>query len=215
MGEPATAPTLVEPVEEAVGGERRNRVFGRPKVFSCERSNRVGFDVAERMQPIHPRCMCFIEVEHPVEARQHAFPLRQAWVVALDGARVDALIRVAEESRLVSASSCSERDVVESSVERRAVGNHPVVHLIHPGVQRCPARRARGGLAEVASESGAVGGEFVQCRCLHHRVTRHAQAVPSELIKGDEQHVGVHDADCSQASRSGERSTSDRRWPNP
>jgi hypothetical protein len=104
--------------------------------------------------------------------------------------RVDRLVGVAEQRRRVPGAPPGERDVVEAPVERGAVGDHPVVHLVHARVQRRSAGSAGRALAVVPGEAHTTGGELVEVRRADERVPGHRQALGSELVERDEQDVG-------------------------
>ena len=108
-----------------------------------------------------------------------------------DGPGVDARVGVAEERRLVAQLPGDEGDVGVAGVERRAVEHRPVVHQVHAGVERRPARAARRGLGEMAAERDAAGRESIEVRGAHDRVARAAEAVAAPLVDGHEQHVQV------------------------
>ena len=80
------------------------------------------------------------------------------------GRRVDALVGVAEQRRSVAGPTGQPGDVVEAVLEGGPVGHHPVVHLVHAGVERRPTRGARRGLAVVGGEADPLGGQPVEVR---------------------------------------------------
>ena len=74
-------------------------------------------------------------------------------------------------------------------IERGAVGNHTMIHLIHARVQTCAARRAGCTLAVVLSQSNTVFCQTVKVGCFHKWMTGNRQAISAELIQGDEQDI--------------------------
>ena len=96
--------------------------------------------VAELAQPRPPTARGrSVELEHRVEPGQHALPHRQPRVVGPGGeAGIATLVGVAEQRRRVAGAAGHAGDVVEAVVERRAVGDDAIVHLVRAGVERGP-----------------------------------------------------------------------------
>ena len=189
MGEPRLR-LLAEPPEERVGEERRRRQLGRALVFDPQRGDRVGEVVAAAVQPLQPRELPAAHVEHRIEPGQHSFVRREPWIVGRgDRARVDTLVGVAEQCGHVSGAPGGPGDVVETSVERCAVGHDSVVHLVRARVQSGASRRAGRGLRVVPGQADAFAGELVEGGRVHHRMTCTRQAIGPELIERDQQDV--------------------------
>ena len=183
-----------DPREERVGEEARHAVLGGSFVLGRQQPHMAGRDVVALVgQPPRPLCVVSREVERDVEARQHAFIGPETGVVGSRRvARVDGLVGVAEQHRHVTGPTGSQRHVVEPPVERRPVAQHPMVHLVHPRVQRGTTRRTRRGLAVVTRQQRTVGPQRVEMRCLHEWVADRGQAIPPELIEGDQKNVRPH-----------------------
>jgi hypothetical protein len=149
----------------------------------------VLFLVAKFDEPVDPGLMISAEIKLAREPRQHAFIRREPRVIGFDRSRVNALVGVAEHHRLVPSASRDARDVVEAIIERRAVRNDTVVHLVGARVQRRTPRRARGSLGVVARQPDAIRRKRIEVRRLHHGVPGARKRITSKLIKGDEQHI--------------------------
>ena len=159
---------------------------------TCQRGDRIGEVVAVAVQPLQPRQLPAAHVEHRVEAGQHSFVGRQPRIVRIvDEARIDALIGVAEQRGRVAGPAGGVSDVVEAGVERRAVGDDPVVHLVRARVQRGAARRARCRLRVVPGEANTLARQVVEGRCPHHGMAGARQAVGTELIERDRARCSV------------------------
>ena len=157
---------VVDEVEHAIGEERGLRVLGvvlRAPPGSARRARSTnarqfsGTSTPLVAQPREPRVgRALGEVAHRVEARAARPSYDESrGIVGRDRAGVDAGVGVAEQRRLVAEAAGHERHVVVPGVERRAVGGGPVVHQVHAGVERRPARRARHRVGEVAPERNA------------------------------------------------------------
>ncbi|CAB4805657.1 unannotated protein [freshwater metagenome] len=129
--------TRVQPREDAVGREGGERMCRGPLVLRAERFHRVLHVMAERAQPLHPRFVVRDEQRAHVESGQYALERRQPRVVTPVGyARVDPLVRVSKQHGRIAGATGHERHVVEPRVERGAVRDHAMVHLVHARVQR-------------------------------------------------------------------------------
>ena len=139
VGEPRLV-LAPEPGEHPLGEERRAAVLGRATGLAAQhRLVVVGHVVTEVAQPLDPRGVRPREVHLDVEAGQDPPRLAAPRIAAVGHQpRVDALVGVAEQRRRVPGTPGDAGDVVEAVVERRAVGHHPVVHLVRAGVQRRP-----------------------------------------------------------------------------
>jgi hypothetical protein len=141
-------------------------------------------------EPVEERLVAPGEVEDGVEARQDALVGRESRVGgSVHLARIDSLVGVPEQRGFVPGAPRSECDVVEPRVERRPVRDHAVVHLVHPRVQRGATGCTGGGLAVVACEADATRGERVEIRRPNQPVAGTREAVATELVERDEQHV--------------------------
>ena len=191
MGEPGPVPT-VDPGQQSVGEEGRGAVLGRALGLGPQGPHGLQGPVAEGLQPAQPCGHAAIQQEGGVEPGKDALVGVEAGVGRVsDDGRVDTLVGVAEESRLVLGPTGQAGHVVEAVLERRPVGRHPVVHLVHPGVQGRPARGARCGLAVVGVEAGAGRGQSVEVRGGDDRMPGDGQAVGAELVQGHEEDVHV------------------------
>ena len=170
MGEPRLV-LPVDPADEVVGEERRLRQLGGPVRLRDERV----FGVAQVMsmigEPRQPRLRGARQVEADLEAGQHALVVRQPRIVDVgDESRVDTLVGVAEQGRAVAGPLRHASDIVEPIIERRAVADDPIRHLVGARVEGGATRSAGCCLREVVGEPDAVGGERVEIRRPHDRV---------------------------------------------
>jgi len=192
--EPRTV-LLVEPRQEVVGEELRDRVLGGAFVLGVERDVGVGGVVPERAQPLEPWCVALVEAQQLLEAGEHAFPVAQARIVGVgDAPDVGTLVGVPPHHRVVALAQAESRHVVEAPVEWRAIGDHAVVHLVRAGVQRGAPRRARCCLRVVPGESNALGRQCIEVRRAHLRMAGAAEGIAPELVERDEEYVRAHAA---------------------
>lgn len=125
-----------------------------------------------------------------IETRQHSLIMREPPIGGVGYvARVGGLIGVAEQHGVVTGAAGEQRDVVEAAVERGAVGDHPVVHLIHARVQTRAAWRAWRALAVVVGKSHASVSEAIEVRRLHQFMASNRKAVCSKLVERYEQDI--------------------------
>src|SRR3546814_998849 len=114
---------------------------------------------------------------------------RQPRIARGRGARVDRLVGVAEQGRPVALAGQRLGDVVVARIQRRAVAQHPVVHLVEPGVERGTARRAGCRLGVVPQEADSLGGARVDGRRAQDRMAGGAARVAAPLVGGDQKDV--------------------------
>ena len=129
------------------------------------------------------------QMTHGIETGKHTFVAMETRVAPRDRTRIDAHVGVAEQRGLVAPSPGDERDVVVPGVERRSVQHRPMVHQIHAGVERRPARPARRRLREMLAEGRAGGCEPVEARGADDGVPGGAETVAAPLVGGDEQDI--------------------------
>ena len=130
------------------------------------------------------------EVQTDLETRQHPLPGLEAQVVGAGGVTgIERLIGVAEQGGRVARPPRRLGHVVQAPVQRRAVGHHPVIELVGPGVEAGSARTAGRGLAVVTREPHAVAGQPIEVRRLHDRMAGDGQRVAAELVESDEEDV--------------------------
>ena len=180
--------TLVtNPLDCVVGQERRNTVLGRPLGLASQLwVGSAEIAVTKFTKPLQPRFVIVRKVKHRVEPRQHAGVVLQPGIVwTADLAWVNALVGVTKEGGLVSVATRRTSHVVEPRVERCAVGDHAVVHLIHAGVQTRPARAARRCLAVMPIQTHAIASELVEIGRADQRVASRRQTVATKLVEGD------------------------------
>lgn len=186
----------IEPLQEAVGEELRDRVLGGAFVLRLQREIGVVDDlpvVAEGSQPCEPGFVAFVEAQQLLEAGQHAFPVRQARVGGVgDLARVGALIGVPEHHRVVATAHSSTGHVVEAEVEGGAVGDHSVGHLVGARVQRSAAGGAGCRLCVVAAEAHTLSSDRAEVGRANQWVAGAGERVSPELVEGDEEYVRAH-----------------------
>jgi len=127
----------IEPCEEVIGEERRDTELRGPSRLGKERLLSVHRYVeAVGSKMVDPRLVWFGNEQLTIESREDALERCQAPIVGTGGvARVGGLIGVAEEGGCIPCASGEQRDIVESTIKRCAVGDHAMVHLVHPGVQ--------------------------------------------------------------------------------
>ena len=155
---------LAEPAQELVDQERRLGLLGRIAGRTARRRiggavdrqphvlRRIGQLVPARCQPGQPGAMILRHAHSYAHAGQNALVGTQPGVVARDRARVDGLVRIAEQRRVVAGPAGGKRDGVVPRIERRAVAHHPVGHLVETGIEAGTCRRAGRGLAVVAEK---------------------------------------------------------------
>ena len=182
---------VTDPFDGVVGEERRNAVLGRTLGLASQLwVRRAEIGVAKITQPLQPRLVIVGKVKHCVEARQHAGVVLQPGIIRTgDFARVNALIGVTKQCWLVSVATRRTGHVVEPRVERCAVSDHAVVHLIHAGVQAGPTRAARRRLAVVPIETHTIASQFVEMGGADQRVASRRQTVATKLVEGNQQHI--------------------------
>ncbi len=181
-----------DPVDEMIGEERRLRQARRPIGFGDQRVLGVTQVMSVVGEPGQPRFAMPRQVEADLEAGEYPFVVRQARVGGVGHEpRVDALVGVAEQRRPIAGALRHSGDVVEPVVERGAVADHPIRHLVGAGVERRSTRSARGGLREVVGETDAAGGERIEIRCAHDGVSGAAQGIAAVLVERDQQDVGA------------------------
>ena len=191
MGEPGRL-LLLHPAQEPLGEEGRHAVLGRPQGLGLQHDIPVGDDVvAQISKPVIPGLgIVWLQLEAHRKARQDALIGQQSGVVRAVGLTgIDALVGITEQDWVIAGPAGGQGQVVEAGVKGRAIGHHPMVHLVHAGIEARTTRAARRGLAIVPREPHALRGEPIKIGCPHHRMTRAGQAVPTELVEGDEQDV--------------------------
>src|ERR1019366_1627148 len=88
--------------------------------------------VAFGAQVLHPTRLTLRQVETDRKSRQDTVVEVQTRIVGTIGTvGIEALVGVAKERRIVAGAPRDERQIVKVPRERRAVSDHPVVHLIH------------------------------------------------------------------------------------
>ena len=177
-------------------------MFGRALVLGRQQVHRAGRRVvAERGEPGDPWPVVVGYVEHRVEAGQDAVVRRQPRIVGPAGETwIERLVGVAEQHRFVAGAPGGERDRVEPGVEWRAVGDDPMVHLVHARVEAGPTGPAGCRLAVVVRQPHPGTREGVEVRRAHERMSGSGQAVAAELVERDEQDVDRHRTNASAAS---------------
>ena len=195
---------LAEPAQELVDQERRLGLLGRIAGRTARRRiggavdrqphvlRRIGQLVPARCQPGQPGAMILRHAHSYAHAGQNALVGTQPGVVARDRARVDGLVRIAEQRRVVAGPAGGKRDGVVPRIERRAVAHHPVGHLVETGIEAGTCRRAGRGLAVVAGEIHRFPCQGVDIRRAHDRVAGDPETVAAPLVGGDEKHVERH-----------------------
>ncbi len=102
MCKPGLGP-VAQPAQESIGEKRRRRQLGRPLVLELKCSDRVVEVISVMVQPMQPRQLPTTHVENRVEPWQHSLVCRQSRIVGVvDQSRIDSLVGVAEQGRLVS-----------------------------------------------------------------------------------------------------------------
>jgi len=134
-----------QPIDEVVGQETRHAVRNRTFVFRRQQANMTRRHVVATLrQPLRPGRVASGQVECDIETRQHTLVGGQSRISGTGRvARVDRLVGVSEQSGRIADTPRQQGDVVERPVEGRAVAEHPMIHLVHPRVQRSATRRTR------------------------------------------------------------------------
>ena len=151
------------------------------------------------LQPPVPGLPVLWEVQRHPESGKGSLVVLEARIVVGNGARVHRGIRMAEQHRVVPGCTGLQGHVGEAGVQRRAVLDRPVDVLVGTGQQAGPAGATGGSLGVVRGEPDALGGEAVQVRSLHHRMSGRAETVAAPLVEGDEQDVRTTHAYTSRA----------------
>ena len=191
VGEPGRLPRL-HPGDKPVGDKRGHAVFARPVGFGFERPAGVVGDVVPKpSQPFQPRTdIVGRQVNAELEAGQDLLIALQPRIGRPGRlAGIHRLIGVAEQGRRITGAPGGLGDVVEARVERRAIADHPVIELIHAGVEAGAAGAAGRALAVVARQAHALRGEAVQMRRPHVRMARGRKAISPELVERDQEYV--------------------------
>ena len=199
MGEPGTVLSF-EPVQVTVREESGDADFLRS--VGLGRQGLVGprrHVVAEVAKPFGPSPVLAGEIEPDAEAWEHAFIAGKARVVwRLDDARIDSLVRVPEQRGIEPGPAPGPRQVVQPVVERRAVRDDPVVHLIGAGVEAGSPWGTGRGLAVVAIEPHTRRGETIEVGCADQLMAGSREAIAAELVE-------CHQEKVQSASRGGDR----------
>ena len=139
---------------------------------------------------VDPQIVWLGNKQFAIETGKYSLECIEPPVVGPSGiAWVDRLVGVSKQRWFVTSTAREKRNVVEPPIERGAVGNHTMIHLIHARVQTCAARRAGCTLAVVLSQSNTVFCQTVKVGCFHKWMTGNRQAIGAELIQGDEQDI--------------------------
>ena len=142
---------FLQPTQQMVGEKRRLPKFGWAIWFGQQRLLRIHWNIeAVFVEVVDPQIVWFGDKQFAIETGKYSLECIEPPVVGPSGiAWVDRLVGVAKQRWFVSSTAREKRNVVEPAIERGAVSNHAMVHLIHARVQTCAARRARRTLAVV------------------------------------------------------------------
>ena len=189
MGKPRTVLDSM-PVKERIRDEGAQGVVGWSLRLRSECCDVVRErPVTQALEPIEPGSLRLGHPQTRLESRQDArVVLKPRVCVALCAAGINPLIGVAEEHRCPPHPTSESRHVVKPVIEGCAVAHHPMVRLVHPGVERGPSGRAGRCLRVVPGEVDAHRPEPVEGWCGHQRMLHH---VGAELVQRDEQDVHV------------------------
>ena len=139
VGEPRSLLTI-EPAKKPIGQECRDAEFGRTFRFTPQRLLRiewhVEFVLAKVLDPLLMLIALLGNEQLTIETRKHTLERIESPIVwAVGIAWIRRLIGVSEQHRVESGSASEQGNVVETSVERCAVGHDPMIHLVHARVQ--------------------------------------------------------------------------------
>ena len=147
--------------------------------------------MAAPLKPADPGFFVLRQRLAQFEARQHALIGPERRILGCAEPRVRRGVGEAEKRRRVAGAAGGAGERVEARIEPGTVPDHPVVHLVEPGIERGAGRRTGRAGGVMAGEERALSGEPVDIRGQHRGVADRAQAVAAPLIGGDEEDIGT------------------------